>query len=103
MGGRHGRTRSPSGIGEQIFAEVERLTADGKMKRLAAFKEIATRTGDQPGTVSANYYRIARKRGVPLRGRRGSGRGLTKSKGCTKDHRFQTPYEVPKFLRVFPH
>jgi hypothetical protein len=36
MGGRHGRKRSPKGIGEQIFAEVEKLTADGKMKRLAA-------------------------------------------------------------------
>ena len=30
MGGRRGRKRSPNGIGEQIFAEVEKLTADGK-------------------------------------------------------------------------
>lgn len=82
MGGRHGRKRSPNGVGEKIFAEVEQLTADGKMKRLAAFKQIATRTGGHPGTVAANYYRIARKRGVPLRARRGSGRGITKSKGA---------------------
>ena len=80
MGGRVGR-RTRGGIGEQIFAEVEQLTADGKMKRMAAFKEVAAKTGGQPGTVAANYYRIARKRGVALRPRRGSGRGITSSKG----------------------
>lgn len=48
---------------------------------MAAFKEIATKTGGQPGTVAANYYRIARKRGVALRPRRSSGRGIASSKG----------------------
>jgi hypothetical protein len=81
MGGRHSR-RIRGGIGEQIFAEVEQLTADGKTKRMEAFKQIASKTGGQPGTVAANYYRIARKRGGPLRARRGTGRGITKSKGA---------------------
>jgi hypothetical protein len=58
-------------VGEQTFSEVEALTAGGKMKRLAAFQEVAKRTGRNVGTVSANYYRIARKRNVPLRPRRG--------------------------------
>lgn len=43
-------------IGEQIFAEVEQLTAGGAMKRLAAFKAVAERSGRQVGTVAANYY-----------------------------------------------
>jgi len=81
MGGRLGNKTPRGAIGERIFAEVEQLTADGKMKRLAAFNEIAKRTGGQVGTVSANYYRIARKRGVQLRPGRGSGRGTTVSKG----------------------
>jgi hypothetical protein len=45
------------------------------MKRLAAFETLAKRTGKNVGTVSANYYRIARKRNVPLRSRRGRGVG----------------------------
>lgn len=57
-------------IGEQIFAEVEQLTANGAMKRSAAIAQIAARTGSNAGTIAANYYRIARQRGVPLRSRR---------------------------------
>lgn len=64
MGGRQ-NAKSPRGaIGEQIFAEVDRLTADGAMKRLAAFEAVAKRSGRKVGTVAANYYRIARRRGV---------------------------------------
>lgn len=70
MGGRQS-TKSPRGnIGEQIFTEVEQLTAGGAMKRLKAFETIAERSGRQAGTVAANYYRIARKRGAPLATRR---------------------------------
>jgi hypothetical protein len=70
-----------AGVGEQIFREVEQLTAGGRTTRLAAFRAIADRTGRKVGTVTANYYRIARKRGVPLRARKaaGPGRGRTKS------------------------
>ena len=83
MGGRQSR-KSPRGqIGEQVFAEVEKLTAGGAMKRLAAFNEIANRTGAHPGTVAANYYRIARKRGVPLRPRRSSAPGGIAARGGT--------------------
>lgn len=72
MGGNvGGKALGPKrGIGEQIFAEVESLTADGRVKRTAAFREIATRSGRDPGTVAANYYRIAHTRGVALRPRR---------------------------------
>jgi hypothetical protein len=58
------------GIGQQIFDQVEQLTAQGAKNRLAAFKQIAAASGRQLGTVSANYYRIARQKGAPLRKRR---------------------------------
>lgn len=71
MGGRQAEKKGPRGKkGEQVFAEVEQLTAGGAMTRLAAFEAIAKRTGAQPGTVAANYYRVARKRGAPIRARR---------------------------------
>jgi hypothetical protein len=40
------------------------------MNRLAAFKQIAESSGRAVGTVAANYYRIARQTGAPLRARR---------------------------------
>ena len=68
MGGRIGTKATQYGtIGKQIYAQVEQLTAQGGMTRLAAFKQIAEASGRQPGTVAANYYRIARQKGAPLR------------------------------------
>ncbi len=62
-------------IAEGIFDEVERMTAGGAMNRSEAFEEISRRTGRRAGTVAANYYRIARKRGtVAPRAGRGPGR-----------------------------
>ena len=66
-------------IGQQIFDRVEQLTANGAMKRVAAFKQIAKSSGRAAGTVAANYYRIARLKGAPLRSRRP--RGLTAARG----------------------
>lgn len=64
------------GIAEAIFAEVEQMTAGGAMSKSDAFEAISARTGRRSGTVAANYYRIARKRGAALepRVRRGPGR-----------------------------
>ena len=63
------------GIAEGIFDEVERMTAGGAMTRSEAFETISTRTGRRAGTVAANYYRIARKRGtVAPRAKRDPGR-----------------------------
>ncbi len=68
-------------VGDDIFAEVERLTADGKMSKLAAFGEISRSSGREIGTVAANYYRVARKRGAPLRQRRGAAKRVAKVAG----------------------
>jgi hypothetical protein len=57
-------------IGEQIFAQVEKLEKGG-MSRTDAFKKISADSGRREGTVAANYYRVARKRaGGSLRPRR---------------------------------
>jgi hypothetical protein len=60
-------------IGEQIFDEVEKLVAGG-MNRTQAFAKISADSGRQAGTVAANYYRVARKRGTtaPRRRRKAS-------------------------------
>ena len=78
-------TEAPrGGIAEGIFAEVERMTAGGAMTRSDAFERISERTGRRAGTVAANYYRIARKRGtVASRGKRGPGRPA--GSRCTGD------------------
>jgi hypothetical protein len=73
-------------IGQQTFAQVEQLTAGGAMKKLAAFKQIAEASGRELGTVSANYYRVARQKSAPLRTRRrgrppGSGAGMSMARG----------------------
>lgn len=72
MGGRIGdkKVEQRGAIERQIFEQVEQLTAGGAMNRLAAFKRIAETGGRQLGTVAANYYRVARQKGVPLRKRR---------------------------------
>jgi hypothetical protein len=67
-------------IGEQIFEQVEQLTAQGAMNRLAAFKQVASASGRQVGTVAANYYRVARQRGATLQ-RRGAGKASTGRRG----------------------
>lgn len=57
-------------IGEQIFAQVERLTAVEGISRSDAFTRLAEETGRRAGTVAANYYRIARREGASLRPRK---------------------------------
>ncbi|HRC06834.1 MAG TPA: hypothetical protein PLV41_01370 [Miltoncostaeales bacterium] len=71
-------------VGNEIFDEVERLVASG-MNKSQAFKEISTNSGREEGTVAANYYRVARQRGVSLRPRRrrGEAPGRGRATGTT--------------------
>jgi hypothetical protein len=57
-------------IGPAIFAQIEQMVATEKIGRTEAFRRLAKSTGRQPGTVAANYYRIARRRGAKLAPRR---------------------------------
>lgn len=67
-------------VGEQIFAQIEKLVAGEQIGRTEAFRRVAQKTGRQQGTVAANYYRIARRRGTKLTTRR---RGAGVSSGST--------------------
>ena len=57
-------------VGVEIFEQIESMVTDQKMKRTEAFQRLADKSGRNPGTVAANYYRIARQRGTQLRPRR---------------------------------
>lgn len=52
-------------IGETTYRAVNELTsrAENPLTRAQAFALLAEQQGRQEGTVSANYYRVARKRG----------------------------------------
>ena len=60
-------------IGKKTFEQVEALVKKGKSKT-EAFAQVASDTGRNTGTVSANYYRVARANGAvkPRRRRRAS-------------------------------
>jgi hypothetical protein len=49
-------------IGPEIFARVNELVAEGK-SRTEAFGQVGQERKSQPGTVAANYYRVARSQG----------------------------------------
>ena len=68
------------GVGNEIFDEVERLVAGG-MNKSKAFETISEQSGRQAGTVAANYYRVARQRGVELRPRRRRGEATPRRSG----------------------
>ncbi len=75
------RKKKRGSVGAEIFEQIEKIVADQKVSRSAAFRRLGEKTGRQPGTVAANYYRVARKRGAKVRkraGRRGAaGAGQT--------------------------
>lgn len=47
-------------IGPAIYQRVNELVSQGK-NRTEAFAQVAEERGQQTGTVSANYYRVARQ------------------------------------------
>lgn len=47
-------------VGQEIYDRTGALVAEG-MTRTDAFAKIAEERGQQPGTVAANFYRVARK------------------------------------------
>ena len=73
-------------VGKETFEQVEALVKQGKSKS-EAFAQVASDTGRNTGTVSANYYRVARANGVvkPRRRRRPS------TKATSRTPRTRTP------------
>ena len=66
-------------VGKETFEQVEALVKQGKSKT-DAFAQIASDTGRNIGTVSANYYRVSRANGTakPRRRRRASTRATSR-------------------------
>jgi lysozyme family protein len=58
-------TGRPDGsVGQATFEAINKMTADGKLTKQAAFAAYGERTHTKPVTVSANYYRVARADGA---------------------------------------
>src|SRR4249919_1489259 len=66
-------------IGPEIFERTNVLVAEGKT-RTEAFAQIGRERGSRPGTVAANYYRVARAQG----------QGRTKPRANTRRQRSTT-------------
>ena len=61
-------------IGPEIFERTNALVAEGKT-RTQAFEQIGKERGSRPGTVAANYYRVARAQGQGRKKKRGTTTG----------------------------
>ena len=74
------KTRDGS-IGKATFEAVNTLIADGSMTKNAAFAAYGKQTKTQPGTVAANYYRVARAAGTvkPRKRRAAAASGVSRS------------------------
>jgi len=53
-------------IGPAVYQRVNELTTEGK-NRTEAFQAVAEERSMNPGTVAANYYRVARSTGASTR------------------------------------
>jgi hypothetical protein len=59
-------------IGPEIYERVNALVGEGK-SRTEAFAQVGQERNSRPGTVAANYYRVARAQGQTSGRRRGTG------------------------------
>ena len=57
-------------VGNEIFDQVEALMSQEGLTRTQAFQRLSETSGRRAGTVAANYYRLARKRGAALQPRK---------------------------------
>jgi hypothetical protein len=70
-------------IGPEIFERVNALVAEGK-SRTEAFAQIGAERKSRPGTVAANYYRVARAQGkTTTRRRRAKKTAPTKTRAAS--------------------
>lgn len=61
---------SPTTVADKVFDQAQALMREEGISATQAFKRLAPEYGRSPGTLSTNYYRAARKRGL-LTDRRG--------------------------------
>ena len=70
-------------IGSAIYEQVTRLVADGKT-RTEAFAEVAKERKSSPGTVAANFYRVARQQGQGRKPSAARGRRAASKRSVTE-------------------
>jgi hypothetical protein len=75
-------------IGQEIFERVQKMLAEEKLTHTEAFRRISEETGRLPGTVAANYYRIARMQGLTRP--RGGGAGRPRGRRAASASDIQT-------------
>ena len=64
------QTNGRGSVGNEIFDQVEALMSQEGLTRTQAFQRLSETSGRRAGTVAANYYRVARKRGAALQPRK---------------------------------
>jgi hypothetical protein len=70
-------------IGPEIHAKVTELVAGG-MSKSDAFKQVAKERKSSEGTVSANFYRVARQQGAGRRRSAARGRRAATTRSATQ-------------------
>jgi hypothetical protein len=70
-------------IGPAIYERVGKLVAGGKT-RTEAFAEVAKERKSSPGTVAANYYRVARQEGEGRKQTAKRGRAAARRRSATQ-------------------
>ncbi len=93
---RGGRTT----IGDEIFEQVEKLVEGQGMRRTDAFKKISADTGRREGTVAANYYRVARKKGATLQPRTRRSGGSSDSVDAALERALASVKELANLARA---
>ena len=77
-------------IGPAIYQRVNELVSEGKA-RMEAIAQVAQERGQQPGTVSANYYRVARQGQTRRASKTGRRRRPTAARKPTRTAAVQQP------------
>ena len=70
-------------VGPEVHARVTELVKSGK-SRTEAFAEVAKERNSSPGTVSANFYRVARQQAPGTRGKPRSAPRATRTTRTTR-------------------
>jgi hypothetical protein len=74
--------RRDGSVGRATFEAINDMTEGGKLTKQAAFAAYGERTHTTPGTVSANYYRVARAE-IPTKPRKRRPAIASKATGST--------------------
>jgi hypothetical protein len=78
-------------VGRATYDAINTMVAGGAMTKQAAFASYGKKTRAQPGTVSANYYRVARAKAAEPPSRRSTTTPSRRQVGSTQQRRRGRP------------